>query len=66
MITQDTPIDKKIEFYRNKIYQYLDCVKANMEKNPNTVDCTIWIQWIDDWNREIEFLKELKAKELNQ
>ena len=49
MITQDTPIEKQIEFWENKINQYLDVVKAN----PKGENCILWLNNIQGWNREI-------------
>lgn len=58
MITPDTPIEKHIQFFENKINQYLDVIKVN----PKGEGCTLWIEWIAGWNREIIELK----KQLNQ
>lgn len=54
-MNQDTPIAKQIEFYENKINQYLGCIQIN-EKG--TDECKIWISWILGWNNEIIDLKK--------
>ena len=54
MITQDTPIEKQIEFLESKINQYLDVVKVN----PKGENCLIWLNNIQGWNREVMYLKE--------
>lgn len=57
MITQDTPIEKQIEFWESKINQYLDVVK----KNKKGEYCEIWVNNIQGWNREIiELEKQIK------
>lgn len=49
VITQDTPIEKQIEFWETKINQYLDVVKAN-PKGKNSVT---WLNNIQGYNNEI-------------
>ena len=49
MIKPDTPIEKQIDFYKNKINQYLDVVK----NNPKGKDATLHLNNIQRWNREI-------------
>ena len=58
MITQDTPIEKQIEFWESKINQYLDVVKVN-PKGDNVV---IWLNNIQGWNREIIELQKSVGK----
>jgi hypothetical protein len=58
MITQDTPIEKQIEFWESKINQYLDVVKVNQKGEY----CVIWLNNIQGWNREIIELKKLQNK----
>lgn len=53
MFTNETPIEKQIQFYENKINQYLDVIKVN-EKGSF---CQIWIDWIVGWNKQITELK---------
>lgn len=58
MITGDTPIEKKIQFYENKINQYLDVIKVN-EKGENSL---LWLGWIRGWNAEIIELKKQQVE----
>jgi hypothetical protein len=60
MITQYTPVEKQIEFYENKINQYLDVIKINTKGDES---CRLWIEWIAEWNREITELKKTIDKE---
>ncbi len=58
MITQDTPIEKQIEFFEKKINQYLDVIKVN----PKGESCVTWIGQIKSWNNEIIDLKKQLPK----
>lgn len=50
VITNDTPIEKQIEFFEGKISQYLNVIKVNTK---GTKECSIWISQIQGWNNEI-------------
>lgn len=58
MINQDTPISKQIEFWENKINQYLDVIKVN----PKGENAVLWLNNIQGWNREIIELQKYLQK----
>lgn len=55
MITQDTPIEKQIQFFESKINQYCDVIKANPKGEENV---RLWIEHLTGWNNEIIELKK--------
>lgn len=63
MITSDSPIEKQIAFYENKINYYCDAIKSK----PKGKEIDIQIGWIKSWNEEIILLnKRLSDNNYNE